>query len=171
MVGGRGKFTLILSSFPFTEFTLSEILQSLCSLRMTKTKGSGSGQASPPITGEGCLILILRSFLGILEMFHPQISVVAWFIRHICPINWATTFLNTLRERNFIRGYAVDYNSSVRRASTSNNNLTTFAVTGKTMGQRNTLTPGTGQQVPYRFNMVCLDVSGISQNPGYRQPY
>ena len=27
-------------------------------------------------------------------MFHLQISVVAWFIRRICPINWATTFLN-----------------------------------------------------------------------------
>jgi len=50
---GRGKFTLIL----------------VPSLR--------SGQASPPIKGGGCLILILRSFLGILEMFHPQISVVA----------------------------------------------------------------------------------------------
>jgi len=28
------------------------------------------------------------------EILHLQISVVAWFIRRICPINWATTFLN-----------------------------------------------------------------------------
>jgi len=51
---------------------------------------------SPPLLLSGCLILIPCSISAISEVFHPQIFVVAWFIRHGRPINWATTFLNGL---------------------------------------------------------------------------